>query len=350
MNTVASESLTQHSTPLLSSEIDVAGIYAALEGKIRGNPVAISLFYKEIPPQYDAMKVDPCQILRHAMDDGKRVYFNKTNQDCVHGAYITGVHEGNEQIRSGHLLTDYIPAYNLDAAYQFNSGRYILPQGAIVGAGAAPLDNVPDGIKIDSVVVVCTPFWAGQIAAVRAVEDGVQPNTAAGSSFCSDMFVTPWYDENVVMTPGDMGGRMNNKLKPEEMFVVIPARWANNLVKILGATPDVKGIYEATRPADSVYWQRQTQKKERAAQLDCMPGKDSSKQIAKEKYGMSISMPWEEEAMAIIAKAPKFVRKFAVGNVEDFAEEKGYSIVTPAVVKEQADSVGMGKWLAMLKK
>lgn len=53
--------------------------------------------------------------------------------------------------------------------------------------------------------------------------------------------------------------------------------------------------------------------------------------------------------MATIAKAPKFVRKFAVGNVEDFAEEKAYPLITAAVVKEQADT-GMGKWLAMLKK
>jgi len=352
MNSVTEATLKQTSTPLPVDQLDVADIYRVLEGKIRGNPVAISLFYEKIPAEYDAMKVDPCQILRHAMDDGKRVYFDKTNQDCVHGAYITGVHEGNEQIRSGHLLTDYIPAYNLDAAYQFNSGRYILPQGAIVGAGAAPLDNVPDGIKIDSIVLVCTPFWAGQIAAVRAVEDGVQPNTAAGSSFCSDMFVTPWYDENVVMTPGDMGGRMNNKLKPEEMFVVIPARWANNLVKILGETPDVKGIYEATRPADSIYWQRQAEKQHRAEQLknQSESSVDNSAQIAKEKYSLAISMPWDEEAMATIAKAPKFVRKFAVGNVEDFAEEKGYTRITQAVVKEQADSVGMGKWLALLKK
>ena len=97
------------------------------------------------------------------------------------------------------------------------------------------------------------------------------------------MFATPWYEENVVLTPGDMGGRMNNKLKPEEMFVVIPARWANNLVKLLG--------------------------------------------------GSVISMPWEEEAMATIAKTPKFVRKFAVGNVEDFAEEKAFPVVTAACRK-----------------
>lgn len=352
MNESTRTGLKQTSTPLLPSQLDTGGICTVLAGKIRGNPVAISLFHESIPPEYTGMKVDPCQILRHAMDDGKTVYFDRTHQDCLHGAYITGVHEGTEQIRSGRLLTDYLPAYELNAAYQFNSGRYILPQGAIVGAGAAPLDRVPPGIRIDSIVVVCTPFWAAQIAAVRSVEDGVQPSAAAGSSFCSDMFATPWYEENVVLTPGDMGGRMNNKLKPEEMFVVIPARWANNLVKLLGGPLDVKGIYEATRPPESIYWLRKAKKSERAADLQdkASPDRESSARVAKEKYGLLISMPWDEEALATIARAPKFVRKFAVSNVEDFAEEKSYPLVTAAVVKEQAESVGMGKWLAMLKK
>ena len=133
---------------------------------------------------------------------------------------------------------------------------------------------------------------------------------------------------------------------------VIPARWANNIVKLLGGPLDVKGIYEATRPPDSIYWIRKAKKHERAAELQdgVTPDRDSGAKLAKEKYGLIISMPWDEDAMATIAKAPKFVRKFAVGNVEDFAEEKAYPLITAAVVKEQADSVGMGKWLAMLKK
>lgn len=45
-----------------------------------------------------------------------------------------------------------------------------------------------------------------------------------------------------------------------------------------------------------------------------------------------------------MAEAPKFVRKFAVGNVEDFAEEKGYDCVTLAVVEEQMESSGMGRF------
>jgi hypothetical protein len=35
----------------------------------------------------------------------------------------------------------------------------------------------------------------------------------------------------------------------------------------------------------------------------------------------------------------------AVNNVEDFAEENGHELVTVAVVSEQAESAGMGKFM-----
>jgi uncharacterized protein (DUF169 family) len=319
--------------------MDVAGICAVLEGKVRGKPVAVTHFPDGIPDSYTGVKVDPCGILRCAMDEGKVVYFDREHQDCVHGAYITGVHEGNEQIRSGHILTDYIPAYNLDAAHSFNSGKSVLPQGTVKGIGAAPLDAVPEGIEVNWIVVVCKPQYAGMIGAARSVTDGVMPSTAAGNSFCTDAFVTPWYEDNVVMTPGDYGGRMNNKLKPEEMFVIIPAKYADNLIKILAATPDVKGLYEATRPEDSAYWGKQKAKAERAAVRTGGNGTEKAKQL-----GLKISMDWEDEALEMIAQAPKFVRKFAVGNVEDFAEEKAYDCVTIAVVEEQMENSGMGRF------
>ncbi len=314
-------------------------ICRVLEGKIRGNPVAVTHFPDGIPESYTGVKVDPCAILRYAMDEGKVVYFDREHQDCLHGAYITGVHEGNDQISSGRILTDYIPAYNLDAAHSFNSGQSVLPQGTVKGIGAAPLSAVPEGIEVHWIVVVCKPQWAGQIGAARSVSDGVMPSTAAGNSFCTDAFVTPWYEENVVMTPGDYGGRMNNKLKPEEMFVIIPVRYADNLVKILEAAPDVKGLYEATRPQDSVYWDKQKAKAERAAARSGGQGTATA-----ERLGLKISMDWEDEALEMIAAAPKFVRKFAVGNVEDFAEAEGHDCVTVAVVEKQMETAGVGRF------
>ena len=320
--------------------MDTAGICAVLDGKVRGKPVAIASFEKEPPAGFEGLKVDPCQILRHAMDDGKHVYFDREHQDCIHGAYITGVHPGNEQIQSGRLLTDYIPAYNLDAAHTFNSGEYILPQGTFKGFCAVPLDDIPAGLNVEWIVLVCTPGVAALAGAARAVKDGTRPDTAAGNSFCSDLFVTPTLTDNVIITTGDMGGRMNNKLRESEMFVIIPVRWADSIIDIMGETPDVKGIYEATRPEDSPYWTRQQLKAERAAASE-----HQSIPLALEKYGLEISMPWEEDALQAIAKAPKFVRKMAVGNVEDYAEENNHPLITLAVVTAQADSVGMGKFM-----
>jgi uncharacterized protein (DUF169 family) len=313
-------------------------ICRVLEGKVRGRPVAISHFDQHPPAGFEGMKVDPCQILRHAMDDGKRVYFDREHQDCTHGAYITGVHPGNEQIQSGRLLTDYIPVYNLDAAHTFNSGEYILPQGTVKGFCAAPLDDLPDTMQAEWVVIVCTPAIAALAGAARAVKDGTRPDTAAGNSFCSDLFVTPMNSDNVIVTTGDMGGRMSNKLRESELFVIIPAQWADNLVEIIGDTPDVKGIYEATRPADSPYWSRQQAKAQRAAN-------DTSLTVAREQYGLDISLPWDSDALEAIARAPGFVRKMAVTNVEDYAEETGETRVTLALIKAQADSVGMGKFM-----
>ena len=49
-------------------------------------------------------------------------------------------------------------------------------------------------------------------------------------------------------------------------------------------------------------------------------------------------MDWENDALDLIADAPRFVRKFAVGNVEDFAHEHDYTRITAGVVQEQGRS------------
>jgi len=319
--------------------MNIDGICGVLEGRIRGKPVAVTHFPHGVPDSYTGVKVDPCGILRYAMDEGRVVYFDREHQDCLHGAFIAGVHEGNEQIRSGRILTDYIPVYEPEAAYRFNSGRSVLPQGTVKAIGAAPLDGVPEGVAVHWIVVVCTPQWAGQIGAARSVSDGVMPSTAAGNSFCTDAFVTPWYEENVVMTPGDYGGRMNNRLKPEEMFVVVPAQYADNLIGILAAAPDVKGLYEATRPEDSAYWERQRAK---AARAGAREGGRGARRAA--ELGLKISMDWEDPALDLIAEAPRFVRRFAVGNVEDFAEERGCDCVTVEVVEQQMRVAGVSRF------
>ena len=236
--------------------VDFKELSDSLDGKVRGNPVAISLFKDEIPQLYEQKKVVPCSIVRHAMDKGEIVSFDKHHHDCTTGVYTAGVHEGTDEIRSGQYLAQNIPAYTDVGAEKIKTGEYVLPQKTVVGIGAAPLSEVPDGIFVDWIVVVCTPHWANFIGGARTVLDGTPPRGAAGSSFCSDLFATPWHDGNVVITPGDLGGRMNNRLKPEEMFVVVPNEYLESLLNIMTSTPDARAVLEATKPEESDYWKK----------------------------------------------------------------------------------------------
>ena len=67
--------------------VDLNALDDSLRGKVRGNPVAVSLFYSEIPEEYEKKKVVPCSILRHAMDKGEVVSFDRDHHDCTTGVY-----------------------------------------------------------------------------------------------------------------------------------------------------------------------------------------------------------------------------------------------------------------------
>jgi uncharacterized protein (DUF169 family) len=314
--------------------IDFKKLSDSLVGKVRGNPVAISLFKEEIPKPYEQKKVVPCSIVRHAMDKGEIVSFDRHHHDCTTGVYTAGVHEGTDEIRNGQYLAQNIPAYTDLGAEKIKTGEYVLPQKTVVGIGAAPLSDVPDDIFVDWIVVVCTPHWANFIGGARTVLDGTPPRGAAGSSFCSDLFATPWHDGNVVITPGDLGGRMNNRLKPEEMFVVVPNEYLESLLNIMTSTPDARAVLEATKPEESDYWD----KRKRAKKAKERKLKDDS---PKNEFESKLSMIWDQESKDMIASTPPGIIEMAINNVEDFARENGIKEITKSVVLEQMKSVGM---------
>ena len=313
--------------------IDFKKLSESLVGKVRGNPVAISLFKEEIPPSYQQQKVVPCSIVRHAMDKGEIVSFDQHHHDCTTGVYTAGVDPGTEEIRNGQYLARNIPSYTDLGAERIKTGDYVLPQNTVVGIGAAPLANVPQGIHVDWVVVVCTPHWANFIGGARTVLDGTPPRGACGSSFCSDLFATPWHDDNVVITPGDLGGRMNNRLKPEEMFVVVPNQYLESLFSIMTSTPDARAVLEATKPEDSEYWEKRKRSKQAK--------KAKASKSSKDSLDAKLSMSWEQEAKDLIAMTPPGIIEMAINNVEDFARDMGVERITKTVVLDQMKSIGM---------
>lgn len=306
----------------------------ALFGNVRGHPIGISLFYDEIPASYAARKAVPCAIVRLAMDDEDICYIDGQHHDCITGVFTGGMDEGTEDVRTGAYLSKNIPAITDLAAARGKSGRNVLPPGMIKAIGAAPLNKIPDDVHVDWIVVVCNPQWANWIAAARSVVDGTPPDAAAGTSFCSELFAVPWHTDNVIMSPGDMGGRMNNKLKPEEMFVIVPVKYAGSLLEIVTDSlqnVDARGALEATKPPDSPYWD----KRKHAA--------EKRKQAADEESTgeLHLTLDWDDEAKELISKTPAGILDVAITTVEDYAREHGHVTVTREVLEAQMSSIGM---------
>ena len=175
---------------------------------------------------------------------------------------------------------------------------------------------------------------ANFIGGARTVIDGTPPRGSCGSSFCSDLFASPWHDGNVVITPGDLGGRMNNRLKPEEMFVVVPSEYLDSLFNIMTTTPDARAVLEATKPEESDYWdKRKRAKKAKEAQ--------PTDNTAKDSFDSKLSMDWDTESKDMIAQTPPGIIEMAINNVEDYARDNGINAITKTVVLDQMKSMGM---------
>ena len=302
-------------------------------GHIRGNPVAISMFRDEIPEPYAGQMVEPCAIVRQAMDFGKHVFVDATHHSCVAGAWQAGFIEPPLEISTGSYLVDNTPFFTPEGALKVKTGENVLPLGTVRGIGAAPLDQVPAGVEIDTVVVVCEPLYASMIGGVRVAIDGTPPRGAAGTSLCGELFALPFHDRNVIITTGDVGGRMFNHVKPSEMFVIIPVEYLPYLANVVGARPNLTGLMEAIKPGYTA--ERDRKRDERAARAEAAG-------VAVQISGsMTTTMQWDDEARAVLAKAPAMIRDFAAPTLEEYAREQGYELITLEVMSEQMDSVGM---------
>lgn len=302
------------------------------KGKVRGKPVAISLFRDGIPEEYEPVQDEPCTIVRYAMDEGKKVYFDAKHHDCLVGVHHAGMVPGNREIVSGEYLSKHSNFFSYEGAARLKTGTRNLPPGMVKAIGAAPLDEVPAGVSVDWIVVVCNPHNLNSIAGCRLVQEGVHPFAALGTSLCGELFATPWYERNIVVTTGDFGGRMNNRIKQDQLFAIIPIEFVDYLPNILvDIKLDVKATLEATKPPHSKFWQNK----------DMVARHDTNDAVVTESPALTFTMEWDNEAQELIKKAPEGVIEFAVGNVEDFAHKKGYTIITKKVIAEQMEDVGM---------
>ncbi len=302
------------------------------KAKVRGKPVAISLFRDAIPDEYEPIESEPCTLIRHSMDEGKKVYFDADHHDCLVGVYHAGMVPGKKEIVSGEYLSTTSNFFSYEGAARLKSGTRNLPPGMVKAIGAAPLDQVPEGVEVDWIVVVCKPHHANFLAGCRVIQDGITPYGGFGTSLCGEIFSTPWHERNVVVTFGDMGGRMFNRLKQDELVVVIPREYADNIPKLLvDVQIDTKANLAFTKPPNSKFWEK----------FDKGEAKDKKSEDAEQPSAPTFTMEWDEEAKGILQKVPEGIADFVVENAESFAQKKGYGCVSRKSLDEQMKEMGM---------
>ncbi|MBN2107373.1 MAG: DUF169 domain-containing protein [Deltaproteobacteria bacterium] len=303
------------------------------KAKVRGKPVAISLFRDQVPAGYEAIQDTPCAIIRYAMDEGKKVYFDADHHDCYVGVHHAGIVPGKKEIVAGDYLSKTSNFFSEEGAARLKAGTYSLPPGMVKAIGAAPLDAVPEGVKVDWIVVVSNPHAACTLGGCRMALEGVQPYGTFGTSLCGELFAVPWYIKNVMVVGGDFGGRMHNRIKQDQLFIIIPMEFAHTIPNILcNMKVDVKVSREMTKPPHSAFW---TKKDKKA---------DEMEEVAQERAEGDepvFTMPWEAAAQAMLKKVPVEMLEMIVGNSEQYAKENGYAEVSMKSIREQMEKLGM---------
>ena len=305
------------------------------KGKVRGKPVAITLFRDSPPPSsYEPITEEPCTIIRHAMDNDKAVYFDANHHDCLVGVYHCGMVPGKQEIMSGEYLSTTSSFFTYEGAARLKAGMVNLPLGMVKAIGAAPLDRVPDGVKVDWIVVVANPHNANQIACCRVAQEGILPYTAIGTSLCGELFSSPWHQKNIVVSFGDFGGRMNNRIKQDQLFVVIPLEFADYIPKLfVDMKINVNANLAFTKPEGSPFWNKKGIKTEDYVKEAENPEIKSDTPV--------YTMDWDDEAKELANKAPEGMTEFIIENSETYAREKGYPKVSRSSISEQMEEMGM---------
>jgi len=302
------------------------------KGKVRGNPVGISLFRDTIPDGYEPIQDTPCAIVRYAMDEGRKVYFDADHHDCYVGVHHAGIVPGKREIAAGLYLSKTSDFFSEEGAARLKAGTYVLPPGMFKAIGAAPLQDIPSGVQVDWIVVVCNPHNACTIGGCRMSRDGTPCYGTFGTSLCGELFSVPWYIKNVMVVGGDFGGRMHNRIKQDELFVIVPTEFAEDIPRVLlNMKVDVKASREMTKPPHSPFW-----KKKDSASVE-----EIQQQPENETASVTYTMDWDDDSKKMLRKVPPEMLEMIVQNAEEYARENAYQKVSMKSIREQMEKMGM---------
>lgn len=201
--------------------------------KVKRRPVAITYCADGPPEGYEPANVVACAIVREA-EQGRKIYVDAQHHDCWVGQYHLGFNpDAAPLITQGEYLTMAQGFFTPEGACRNKAQSSRLPSGAITALAAAPLDDVPAHVPVDTIICVCSAQQAMQIAGAASVREGTFPIGELGPSACASIFATPWLTKNSVFAIGDGGGRMHNRVAPGELFIAIPNSHFRYIVELV---------------------------------------------------------------------------------------------------------------------
>lgn len=201
--------------------------------KVKRRPVALTYCDAGAPADYEAADIVACAIIREA-EGGRKVYVDRAHHDCWVGQHHLGwLPDPPPLITEGGYLTMAQGFFTPEGAKRNKAATHSLPQGSIGALAAAPLDEVPEGVRVDVMVCVTDPMRVMQIAGAASAREGSFPIGEVGPSACASIFATPRLTGNSVFATGDGGGRMHNRVGPGEMFVAIPSGHFRFIVELI---------------------------------------------------------------------------------------------------------------------
>jgi uncharacterized protein (DUF169 family) len=143
------------------------------------------------------------------------------------------MHPGMDIIKDGTYLTMAQGMFTAEGARTNKESTPNLPMGKYKAIAAAPLNEVPEGVPVHEMIVICDPQRAMMLAGAGLARAGHFPIGEVGWSVCASLFTLPFYNRRSVFTLGDGGGRIHNSLKPSELFVVIPAEEMGYIIELI---------------------------------------------------------------------------------------------------------------------
>ena len=200
--------------------------------KVERRPVAVT-FCEDTPPEgYELLNEPACTLIKEGAS-GRKVYVDSNNNACFVGLYHTGMHPGMDMIKDGSYLTMSQGMFTAEGARINKETTPNLPQGLYKAIAVAPLNEVPEGVAVHLMAVICDPQRAMMISGAALARTGSLPFGEVGWSVCSSLYALPFHNRRSLFTIGDGGGRIHNSLKPSELFAVVPAKDMKYIIEMI---------------------------------------------------------------------------------------------------------------------